>query len=198
MAWRSTKENAGFCTCDGDKWLESSSAERDLWMLVNSRLNKSLRCALAAKRANCILGCTKRSTASKPREVIIPLCLALVWPHLGYCVQFWAPQYSPIRRGWERLRCLVWRRGGREATSQLSAASWGGEAQSEVPASAPWEVMTGCTGTAQSYQEWFRLDIRRNFLTVRVVKHWDRFPREVADAPWLSVFKRLLDDALNN
>jgi len=46
-------------------------------------------------------------------------------------------------------------------------------------------------------QGWFRLDIRRNFFTVRVVKHWNRLPREVVDAPCLSIFKRHLENALN-
>ena len=48
------------------------------------------------------------------------------------------------------------------------------------------------------HQERFRLDIRKHFFTKRVVKHWNRFPREVVNAPSLSVFKRHLDNALHN
>jgi len=44
----------------------------------------------------------------------------------------------------------------------------------------------------------FRLDIRKKFFTVRVVKHWDRLPREVAEAPSLETFKARLDGALSN
>ncbi|KFQ37605.1 hypothetical protein N332_03316, partial [Mesitornis unicolor] len=44
----------------------------------------------------------------------------------------------------------------------------------------------------------FRLDIRRNFFMLRVVRHWTRLPREVVDAPSLGMVKARLDGALSN
>ena len=56
----------------GTDLLERSSAEKDLGVLVDNRLTMSQQCALVAKKAHGIVGCIKKSMASRSREVILP------------------------------------------------------------------------------------------------------------------------------
>jgi len=68
--------------------LGSSCAERDLGDLVDNVLTRNQQRSLMAEAANNIRGCIKKGIASRPREVILPLCSApVLYPVLGLSVQ---------------------------------------------------------------------------------------------------------------
>ncbi|KAK4825166.1 LOW QUALITY PROTEIN: hypothetical protein QYF61_024555 [Mycteria americana] len=70
------------------------------------------------------------------------------------------------------------------------------EVEREVLISSPWYPERR-NGSKLHPSGRFGLDMRKHFFTERVVKHWNRLPGEVVNAPCLSVFKRRLDNALN-
>ncbi|CAM4706940.1 unnamed protein product [Lepidochelys kempii] len=88
------QKNPMHCYKLGTEWLGSSSAEKDLGVTVDEKLDMRQQCALVAKKANGILGYISRRIASRSWDMIVPLYPTLVRPHLEYCVQFWAPHYK--------------------------------------------------------------------------------------------------------
>jgi len=191
-------------------------------MVFDKKHHMSWKCGLAAQKPKRILGCIKRSVVSRSREAILPLYSALVRSHLDYCIQLWDAQHKKFK---DLLEWVQWRATKViKEMEHLSYEEWLREmGLFSLEKRRLWrdllvafQYLKGAYKTAgeglftracndrtrdncfKLKEGRLRLHLQKIFFTMRVVRHWNRFLREVVDAPSLQVCKARLDGALSN
>ncbi len=74
--------------------IESVQCFKDLGVTIASCLKFSQQSKEAAGKANRMLGFINRNFSFKNKDVILPLYISLVRPHLEYAAQFWSPPHA--------------------------------------------------------------------------------------------------------
>ncbi|KAF7248797.1 RNA-directed DNA polymerase from mobile element jockey [Varanus komodoensis] len=173
----------------GDKWLESSTCERDLGVLVDCRLNMSQQCDVVVKRTSAVLGCIARSVASRSREKGYSQSVQRGATRLGAGLQGMPYEARLREQGLfslekRRLRgdLLVTYRYVRGCHMEVGRDLF-----------SPAEEGRTHSNGAKLREPRFHLDARKHFLTVRTPRVWNGLSREVVEAPSVRVFKDRLD-----
>jgi len=189
----------------GSEGIESTPEEEDFGMLIDKKLNMTQHHVVTAQKASC-----KHSMASRSREVILPLCSALLRPYLGSCIQLWSSQHRKDmdllewgqRRATKMVRGMEHRSYG-ETLRELGLFSlqkirlWGdlilafqylkGAHKKDRDKLFSWAYCNKTRGSGVKVKEdRFRLIIRKKSFTMRVMKHWNRLRREAVECshPW--------------
>lgn len=201
----------------GDKILKKSTVERDLGVLIDCSGKASEQCALAAKKANAVLGMIKRNISFKSKDNIVRLYKSLVRPRLEYCVQAWCPY---VRKDVEMLEKVQ-----RRATKMIEG--YGNlkyedrlmktglisleKRRARGDLIQVFKIIKGIDKL--DYRNFFEIskigktrghsykltkkrakgNLRKNFFSQRVVNSWNKLPQEVVDADTINCFKNRLD-----
>ena len=199
--------------------LQSVESEKDVGVLVQHDLKVNEQCAVAVKKANCVLGQIKRSFNSRSPDVIIKAYKQYVLPHLEYCVQAWSPYLQKdimlLEKVQKRALRLIPSLNGlsyEEKLQQMGMLSL--QARREILDLVQlFKMKSGLD--CLSFEDYFeycehktvtrsitnknlkmpksRLQSRKEFFTCRVISCWNKLPESVRESTSLPLFKSRLN-----
>jgi hypothetical protein len=198
--------------------LDKTREEKDLGVVVTDTLKPSAQCAKAAKTATSVLGQITRAFRYRDRATFVQLYKQYVRPHLDFAVQAWSPWQQADKEALERVQrkavAMVSGLQGRtyeERLRELRLTTLE-ERRHQLDMLHMYKLCSGKLD--QDRADWFRppppaaartrrnadplnvrpnhgrLEIRRNFFTVRVGEPWNMVPSEIKRAVTANGFKR--------
>ncbi|KAJ7411218.1 rna-directed dna polymerase from mobile element jockey-like [Willisornis vidua] len=201
----------------GNEMQESSAVERDLGVLVKGHLESESAVPWQPGGPAMSWGTSGTALPASRGRGLFLLCSARRWPHLKYCVQFWALQCKKCIKRLESVQRrvkMVKGPEGKPCEEQLRALGLFSLEKRRLrgkPRCSYNFLMGGRGGAGTDLFSVVTSDrtrgnglklcqgsFRKRFSTQRVIGHWNRLPREVVTAPNLAEFKTHLDDTLGH
>lgn len=200
--------------------LDVITEERDLGIIIANNLKPSLQCSKAAAKAMSVLGMIARHFGRLDRQDFLLLYKTYVRPHLEYCVQVWSPHLvkdiETLEQVQRRATKLV---DGIKKYSYEKRLKYLGlttlyQRRKRGDMIEVYKLLTnkeridsgqffqrasmdhGLRGhSLKLYTKRARLESRRNFFSIRVIREWNALPQTVIDATTVNSFKNRLDYA---
>ena len=201
----------------GGTELETTSAERDLGVTIDDRLDLGNHIRSIVARANRILGLIKISFACLDKSMFLNLYLVLVRPHLEYCVQVWSPYKQKYIKLLERvqrratklvpgLRHLEYsERLKRLGLTTLEERRVRGDMiqtykfisrKEDIDPSVFFQMAVPRPGAngKKIFRQRTRLNVRKNFYSQRIGQGWNELENKAVEVPKTATFKKLYDE----
>jgi len=198
--------------------LQNTSVEKDLGVLTTDSLKPSLQCQKSAAKARSVLGIVRRNFRKLNINGFLLIYKSYIRPHLEYRVQAWSPYHQKDIQCLESVQ-----RAATKLVPSLKKLSYEDRLKNlrlttlyqrrirgdlietykiltrkiNVPSDNFFRLHTGSHNTRGhslklSVQR-SRLDLRKNFFSLRVVRIWNSLPQDVVNSTSVMMFKRGLD-----
>ena len=209
---------------DSVDWhIQEVSEEKDLGVIISADLKVSKQCNEAALKSSRILGMVNRQFKHLDKKGFLIIYKGYIRPHLEYAIQAWSPylkgdidKLEKVQRratrlvsGYkrlpydERLRRLglttLTQRRLRGDLIEAYKIITGKENINSNQFFTPYTGIYNIRGHCHKLETTrSRLELRRNFFSQRVVRHWNNLPDNVVNASTVNTFKNRLDREWGN